>query len=87
MKAENENKAPMGKFFIYDDHLKTKLKELGSFKSPGIDKVPNFWLKKLVSLHSQYVSCFNRMVDGEEDTPLIGLLKDALRYCLFIKTE
>ena len=46
-----------------------KLKELGSFKSPGIDKVPNFWLKKLVSLHSRYVSCFNRMIDGEEDTP------------------
>ena len=69
VKAENEHKTPMAKFIIYDEHLKMKLKELGSFKSPRIDKVPNFWLKKLVSLHSRYVSCFNRMIDGEEDTP------------------
>ena len=59
----------MNKMTITQDQVRKKIKECGSFKSPGIDKVPNFWIRKLSSLHPTYVSCFNKMIDGEVETP------------------
>ena len=67
--TENTDKPTMRKLFISQEDIKRKLKECGSFKTPGIDKVPNFWLRKLDSLHSRYVTCFNKIIDGEVDTP------------------
>ena len=67
--AANETKHPMSTFTIDVDHLKNKLKEFGNFKSPGIDKLPNFWLKKLNSLLPKYVYALNKIKDGEEPTP------------------
>ena len=31
--------------------------------------MPNFWLRKLNSLHPRYVSLFNKILDGTENTP------------------
>ena len=67
--AANETKHPMSTLTIGIDHLKNKLKEFGNFKSPGIDKLQNFWLKKLNSLHPKYVYALNKIKDGEEPTP------------------
>ena len=59
----------MNKLLISQEDIKRKLDESGSFKSPGLDKVPNFWLRKLNSLHPRYVSVFNKILDGTEVTP------------------
>ena len=67
--SANKEKHPMLPFTIELEHLKRKLKEFGNFKSPGIDKIPNFWLKQFSSLLPKYVSSFNKMKDGEEPTP------------------
>ena len=49
--------------------MKKKLKEFSNFKSPGLDKIPNFWLKQFDSLLPKYVTVFNKIKDGEEATP------------------
>ena len=36
---------------------------------PGIDKIPNFWLKPFDSLLPKHVAVFNKIGDGEEATP------------------
>ena len=69
VKEQNKDKAHMNKLLICQEDIKRKLDESGSFKSPGIDKVPNFWLRKLNSLHPRYVSLFNKILDGTENTP------------------
>ena len=49
--------------------VRKKITEYGNFKSPGIDKIPNFWLKKLSSLHPHYANTFNKLINREEESP------------------
>ena len=66
---ENANKPHMMAFTIRPGEVKKKLKEFGNFKSPGIDAIPNFWLKKLDALHCKYESSLNKILDGTVETP------------------
>ena len=67
--SENRERQEMAPFIIDLDHMKRKLKEFSNFKAPGIDKIPNFWLKQFNSLLPKYVSSFNNIKNGEEPTP------------------
>lgn len=69
IKDKNENKNKMPTPFIDPSIIKTKILTYGNFKSPGIDKIPNFWLKKLHSLHPHYASSFTKLVKGETVSP------------------
>ena len=40
-----------------------------NWKSPGVDKLPNFWLKYITSLHSEVVSEYNLIMKEPEKTP------------------
>ena len=51
------------------EEIKEGLKKSQKWKSPGIDKVPNFWLDSLSSMHSQLATCFNRLILNPESTP------------------
>ena len=59
----------MTSFAIDLDHMKRKLKDFANFKSPALDKIPNFWLKQFDSLLPKYVTAFNKIKDGDEPTP------------------
>lgn len=39
-----------------------KINEYSDFKTPGADKIPNFWLKKITELHHNYAQAFSRIV-------------------------
>ena len=55
---------------ITAETVKKKITQYGNFKSPGTDKIPNFWLKKLTSLHSHYACTFNKLLNKEEEFPV-----------------
>lgn len=44
------------------EEMKEILKSLHNWKSPGLDKVQNFWIKNLDSLHGQLASAFNSAI-------------------------
>ena len=39
----------------------------GNWKSPGIDKVPNFWLKNLDEVHKDMVTEYNKIILNPEN--------------------
>ena len=39
----------------------TSLKKLMNWKSPGIDKVQNYWIKKLTALHTPLMNALNKI--------------------------
>ena len=65
----NETKPPMKEPIITTADITSKLKKFANYKKPGIDNVPNFWLKQLTTLHRHYSLCFSRILNGEETTP------------------
>ena len=40
-----------------------------NWKSPGKDKVSNFWLKRLVSLHEDLANAYTKVTEHPEETP------------------
>ena len=54
---------------LSEEGIREKLKAYSNFKTPGLDKIPNFWLKKTTSLHGHYVTTFSKILNGEEETP------------------
>ena len=46
---------------ITPDVLLTNLNQLMNWKSPGIDKVQRFWLKKLTALHTPLMNALNKI--------------------------
>jgi len=65
----NRDKAEMTEIIITEEMVKSKIQKYSNFKAPGIDGVPNFWLKKLDSLHCWYAATFNKIIRNEEETP------------------
>ena len=65
----NEEKPLMKEPKITTADITRKLAKFANYKKPGIDSIPNFWLKQLTSLHRHYSVCFNRILEGEETTP------------------
>ena len=69
IKDSNREKPKMTGPFIDASVIKRKITDYGNFKSPGVDKLPNFWIKKLDSLFPHYASSFNNLILGETETP------------------
>ena len=69
IKELNKTKPQMPEPKITTGDIISKLKKFANYKKPGIDSIPNFWLKQLTALHGHYSICFNRMLKGEEATP------------------
>ena len=65
----NRNKQQMPAINITEEKIRNKITQYCNFKAPGIDKIPNFWLKKLTSLHPHYVRAFTKIQREEEETP------------------
>ena len=55
--------------YITEEDIEFKLKSFSNFKKPGVDKLPNFWLKELNSFHFHYANTFNRIINEKLDTP------------------
>ena len=47
---------------IENEEVILALKKTSNWKSPGIDKVPNFWLKNLERLHGSLATEYNDIV-------------------------
>ena len=59
----------MSELLIEEHSVKQKLKQAPNFKSAGTDKIPNFWLKQLNSLHKYYAQCFTKILNKTEEIP------------------
>ena len=66
---QNKDKDEMHVFDITHEDIKDKLKNFSNFKKPGVDKIPNFWLKELPCFHHQYARIFNRILNDNLQTP------------------
>ena len=51
------------------EDLKEALKKEQKWKSPRIDKVPNFWLNTFDSIHGNMINCFKRALTNHETNP------------------
>lgn len=66
----NREKPHMPLINITIEKLRAKISQYSNFRAPGIDKIPNFWLKKLTSLHPHYAEIFSKIGREEEDMPV-----------------
>ena len=51
------------------DELKSAIKRMANWKSPGIDKIQAFWIKKLTSIHPHMARAVNCLVSGNAVYP------------------
>ena len=54
---------------LTEEEITAAIKKLGNWKAPGLDCVPNFWLKYFPAIHSQLLNCFNNLIDGAVTVP------------------
>ena len=47
----------------------TATSKMGNWKSPGVDEVTNFWLKKLPSTHSHLAAAYNDIIEDPSKIP------------------
>ena len=59
----------MPAIIMTEEGIRKKINEYGNFKAPGMDKIPNFWLKKMTPLHAHYLQAFKRIIKREEESP------------------
>ena len=69
IEATNAPKPKMMGIRFDSDIVKRKLTQFGNFKTPGIDRIPNFWLKKLDALHPHLADTFDNLVHHQADLP------------------
>ena len=69
IESTNSPKPPMSQVNISVESFNKKLSQYSNFKAPGIDKLPNYWIKALTPLHVHYVSFFDRIIRGNDQTP------------------
>ena len=55
---------------ISKDEVTAAIRETRNWKSPGIDNVPNFWLKNCETLHEDIARCYNKIVKESNENPL-----------------
>ena len=51
------------------EELRSALTKLHKWKSPGVDKIPNFWLNCLTSTHKQIALNFTNILQNPETAP------------------
>ena len=56
------------------------IKKTNNWKSPGKDKIPNFWLKKTSSLHEDLDGNYSKILQKPEECP--SWLTDGVTYFL-----
>ena len=66
---QNRDKTEMISFDITPEEIRSKLKHFSNFKRPGVDKIPNFWLKELSCFHHHYARIFNNIINDNLETP------------------
>ena len=69
IETTNQLKPAMNPMNISLDSFNRKLAKYSNFKAPGIDKLPNYWIKALTPLHTHYVLFFDRIIRGNDPTP------------------
>ena len=69
-KLTRRDKPPDTWVDITTEDLQKNLKKLRNWKAPGLDKVQNFWIKKLHALHSPMVKALNHICHHPESMPL-----------------
>ena len=62
------------------EELQAALGKAHKWKSPGIDNVPNFWLKSLTELHQPLTNSLNQITNKPENIP--GWLTEGITYLL-----
>ena len=65
----NKNEPEMTMPYITEEDIEFKLKSFSNFKKPGVDKIPNFWLKELTGFHHHYARIFDQIVHDNIATP------------------
>ena len=65
---------------IEDGEVTLALNKTSNWKSAGIDRVPNFWLKNLERLHGSLTTAYNDIVRNPEKSP--EWLTQGLTYLL-----
>ena len=51
------------------EELRSNVTRVANWKSPGLDKVPNFWIKQFTSLHQLITSAFSEVLENQEQAP------------------
>ena len=51
------------------EKLKSNVTRAANWKSPGSDKVPNFWIKQFISLQQAISSAFSEVLQNPEQAP------------------
>ena len=51
------------------EDIVTVLKRLPNWKAPGVDKLQNFWMKRITSLHDQITRAVNRLLEDPNTIP------------------
>ena len=69
VKEKNRNKPQMPALEFNEEQIRKKINEYSNFKAPGIDKIPNYWLKKVTSLHPHYALAFTKLQKREVESP------------------
>ena len=64
-----EHTERMQEITVTEKDIKEKLRTAPTFKSPGIDKIQNYWLKQLNNLHKYYAISFQKILNNEEPIP------------------
>ena len=54
---------------ITKEEVHVAIRKSASWKSPGIDAIPNFWLKQLTATHNALTTAFNKAIENPEDLP------------------
>lgn len=54
---------------ITSDEVKSSFNKSLVWKTPGPDGIPNYWLKKLTSIHKHLANCYNELMQNPEQTP------------------
>ena len=54
---------------IATNKIKSEASEFSNWKSPGLDKLHNFWWNKLTTLHPKVAVAFDKLIVQPENCP------------------
>ena len=54
---------------ITPEEVQQTIKKTNSWKSPGMDKVPNLWIKMIDRLHLDLTDSLNKLISSPENSP------------------
>ena len=69
IEEKNREKQQMPDIEFSEELLRRKINEYSNFKAPGIDKIPNFYLKRITALHPHYAQAFAKIQKNEMESP------------------